>query len=46
MKKVLALTLIGLFSTLVIASCGTKKKGSCDAYGSIDKAENADLAKK
>jgi hypothetical protein len=46
MKKVLTLTLIGLLSAFVIASCGTKKKGSCDAYGSIDKVENSDLANK
>jgi hypothetical protein len=46
MKKVLTLTLVGLFSTFVIASCGSKKKGSCDAYGSIDKVENSDLANK
>jgi hypothetical protein len=46
MKKVLTLTLIGLLSTFVIASCGTKKKGSCDAYGSIDNVENTDIASK
>lgn len=46
MKKILALTLVGLLSTVVLASCGTKKKGSCDAYGSVDKVENTDLAKK
>ena len=46
MKKIMTLTLVGLLSAFVIASCGTKKKGNCDAYGSIDKVENADLAKK
>lgn len=46
MKKIAALALMGMLFALVFASCGTKKKGSCDAYGSIDKVENADLAKK
>lgn len=46
MKKILALTLTGLMFTVVLASCGTKKKGSCDAYGSVNKVENTDLAKK
>jgi hypothetical protein len=46
MKKVLTLALVGLLATFVIASCGTKKKGGCDAYGSIDKVENSDLANK
>lgn len=46
MKKVLTLTLVGLLSTFVIASCGTKKKGSCDAYSNIDNVENSDIANK
>ena len=43
MKKILALTLIGLMLTVVFASCGSSK-ANCDAYGSIDQLENTDLA--
>ena len=46
MKKVWTLALVGLLSTFVIASCGTKKKGNCDAYGSINNIENSDIANK
>lgn len=46
MKKFLALALVGMVVTVISASCGTKKKGSCDAYGSVDKVENTDLANK
>jgi len=46
MKKILALTLMGMLFTVVLASCGSSKKGSCDAYGSVDKVENSDLAQK
>ena len=47
MKKVLTLTLIGLMLTVVLAACGSSKGGHCDAYGSVDHAdqvENSDLA--
>lgn len=45
MKKLFALALICFFVSALI-SCGTKKKGSCDAYGSKTTIENADLASK
>lgn len=44
MKKVLALTLMGLMLTVVLAACGSSKGGHCDAYGSVDQIENSDLA--
>ena len=44
MKKVLALTLMGLMLTVVLAACGSSKGGNCDAYGSVDQIENSDLA--
>ena len=46
MKKILTLTLMGMLTTVILSSCGSKKKGSCDAYGSADRIENTDLAKK
>lgn len=46
MKKVLALTLIGMTLTVLVASCGSSKGGHCDAYGSVDQVENSDLASK
>lgn len=44
MKKFLALTLMGLMLTVVLASCGSSKGGHCDAYGSVDQVESTDLA--
>lgn len=44
MKKFLALTLMGLMLTAVVAACGSSKGGHCDAYGSIDQTENNELA--
>jgi hypothetical protein len=44
MKKVLALTLMGLMLTVVFAACGSSRGGHCDAYGSVDHVENTDLA--
>ena len=32
--------------TVIVASCGSSKGGHCDAYGSVDQTENADLASK
>lgn len=46
MKKVLTLTIMGVVLSLVIASCGSSKGGHCDAYGSVNQAENTDLASK
>jgi len=42
----LALTLMGLMLTVVLAACGSSKGGHCDAYGSVDvdQVENNDLA--
>lgn len=34
MKRILALTLMGLMFTIVLASCGSSQGGHCDAYGS------------
>lgn len=45
MKKIFALTFISI-TVLAMASCGTKKRGSCDAYGAVNKVENSDLANK
>lgn len=44
MKKVLAIAFFGLALATVVASCGSSRGGHCDAYGSIDQVENADLA--
>ena len=46
MKRILTLTIIGLVFSAVLASCASSKGGHCDAYGSIEQAENADLASK
>lgn len=46
MKKVLALSFLGLLLTTVIASCGSSKGGHCEAYGSVDYEESNDLAAK
>lgn len=46
MKKLLALTLIGMTFTLFLAACGSSK-GTCDAYSSnLNKTTNADVASK
>jgi hypothetical protein len=46
MRKILALTIIGVVLSVVLAACGSSKGGHCDAYGSIDNVENNDLASK
>jgi multisubunit Na+/H+ antiporter MnhC subunit len=43
MKRLLALTLMGLMLTVVFAACGSSKGGHCDAYGKAP-AEQVDLA--
>lgn len=45
MKRVLALALMGLMFTAVLASCGSSQ-AHCDAYGSVDTvdSENTELA--
>lgn len=45
MKKLLTLTLVGMFVALAMTACKTSK-GSCEAYGSIETVENTDLASK
>jgi hypothetical protein len=46
MKRILTLTLLGVVFSISLAACGTKKRGKCDAYGSIQKVENTDVAHK
>jgi hypothetical protein len=47
MRKVLALTLLGLMFTVVLASCGSSQGGHCDAYGNksgcVNSVEKSDL---
>lgn len=47
MKRLLALTLMGLMLTVVFAACGSSKGGHCEAYGkapAADQVEEGDLA--
>lgn len=44
MKRILALTLMGLGLTVLVAACGSSQGGHCDAYGSLDQVESNDLA--
>lgn len=46
MKKILTLTLVGMFLSLVISACGSSKGGHCDAYGRVNQVESSDLASK
>jgi hypothetical protein len=47
MKKTLALSIIGMLLMIVIASCASSNTaGHCDAYGSLNHAENTDLTSK
>jgi hypothetical protein len=46
MRKFLTLTLVGMVLSFAVAACGSSKGGHCDAYGSIDQVENADVASK
>ncbi len=39
MKRILALTLMGLMFTVILASCGSSQGGHCDAYGNVDNVE-------
>ena len=45
MKRLLALSLMGLILTVVFAACGSKGHTRCDAYGNAPDAEQVDLAK-
>lgn len=45
MKRLLALTFMGLMLTAVFAACGSSKgHGGCDAYGKAPAADQVDLA--
>lgn len=44
MKKVLTIALTGLFFVALLASCGTKKGGNCDAYGSSNSTDTQEYA--
>ena len=46
MKKILTLTLVGMFLSLLMTACGSSKGGHCDAYGSVNNVEQSDLASK
>jgi len=46
MRKILALTFMGLVLTVVLASCGSSQGGHCDAYGSLDQEVKSDVASK
>jgi hypothetical protein len=35
-----------MFVALIMTACGSSHGGGCDAYGSIDKVESADIAAK
>ncbi|HRP52607.1 MAG TPA: hypothetical protein PLI97_03770 [Fluviicola sp.] len=45
MKRFMAFVAVATFLTLFVVSCGSSK-GHCDAYGSVNNVENADLASK
>ena len=44
MKRILALTFMGLMLTVVFAACGSSQGGHCDAYGNAPAANQVDLA--
>ena len=44
MKRLLALTLMGLMLTVVFAACGSSQHTNCDAYGTAPAADQVDLA--
>ena len=46
MKKVLTITLTGLLFVVILAACGTKKGGNCDAYGYNNSNDTQELANK
>jgi hypothetical protein len=46
MKKFLTLVLVGMVLSLAFTACKSSKGGHCDAYGSVDKVEQSDLASK
>jgi hypothetical protein len=46
MKKIITLTFVGLLITTFLISCGSSKKGNCDAYGQKEALNKSDLASK
>jgi hypothetical protein len=46
MKKLLTLTLVGMFALLAFASCKSSSGGHCDAYGSVNQVNQSDVASK
>jgi len=46
MKTKFTLILAVAVVTLVLASCGSGRHASCDAYGSVQQTESSDLASK
>ena len=44
MKRLLALTFMGLMLTVVFAACGSSKGTHCEAYGNAPAADQVDLA--
>jgi hypothetical protein len=44
MKSKSTFILIAFATLFVLASCGAGRKASCDAYGSLEKTQNNDLA--
>jgi len=46
MKTKFTLVLTAAVVALVLASCGSGRHASCDAYGSVQQTETSDLASK
>ncbi len=48
MKRILTLSIIAVVLSVVFAACASSKGGGghCDAYGSVNKIENNDVASK
>ncbi|MBI1838467.1 MAG: hypothetical protein HYR91_14485 [Flavobacteriia bacterium] len=46
MKRFLALTLVGMVLSVLVAACGSSQGGHCDAYGSVNHVNNTDVASK
>jgi len=46
MKNKFSIILIFSIISILFASCSSSKKVNCDAYGSVQKIENSDLATK
>jgi hypothetical protein len=46
MKKLLTLTLLGMFTLFAFASCKSSSGEHCDAYGSVKQVSQSDVASK